>query len=98
MEKWAISQKDIMGSWSDATKKFQESLATMGGSQEGPAKEMIALYNSWLTTMVNSSKNFAQELEKMQETWKSTVEKQMEMSKEIVKKMSEMLQQAGVKK
>jgi hypothetical protein len=25
---------------------------------------MIALYNSWLTTMINSSNNFTQELEK----------------------------------
>jgi len=58
----------------------------------------MTLYNSWLTTMANSSMNFAQELEKMQETWKSTVEKQMEMSREIVEKMSELFKQVGQKK
>jgi hypothetical protein len=97
MENWAKSQKEMMGSWSNGTKKFQESLSTMSGFQVGPAKEMITLYNSWLTTMVNSSNNFTQELEKMQEAWKNTVEEQMGISREIVKKMVELFKQ-GEKK
>jgi hypothetical protein len=97
MENWAKSQKEMMGSWSDGTKKFQEYLSTLSGFQQGPAKEMITLYNSWLTTMVNSSNNFTQELEKMQQIWKNTVEEQMGFSREIMNKMVEMFKQ-GEKK
>ena len=97
MENWAKSQKEMMGSWSEGTKKFQESLSTMSGFQASPAKEMIALYNSWLTTMVNSSNNFTQELEKMQEAWKNTVEQQMGISREIVNKMVTLFKQAEKK-
>jgi hypothetical protein len=56
------------------------------------------MYNSWLTTLVNSSKGFTDEAGKIQENWKNTVEKQMEMSKEMVKKMSELFKQSGGKK
>jgi len=98
MENWVKSQKDLMESFTEATKKLQESLMTMGGSQEGPAKEMFAMYNLWLTTLVNSSKGFTDEAGKIQENWKKTVEKQMEMTKEMVKKMSELFPQYGEKK
>jgi hypothetical protein len=98
MENWVKSQKEFMGKWTDATKKMQESFASMGGAQEGPAKEMLTFYNSWLTTMVNSSKVFADEAGKIQETWKTTIEKQMDMSREMVKNMSEHFKQAGEKK
>ena len=97
MENWMKSQKEFMENWTEATKKLQESFMNMGGSQEGPAKDMFTLYNSWITTMVNSSKAFTDEATKMQETWKSTVEKQVEMSKEMVKSLSELLM-AGAKK
>jgi len=98
MENWAKSQKEAMENWSEATKKMQDSLMNLGGMQEGPAKEVLGLYNSWLTTMVNSSKAFADESGKIQETWKNSVEKQMEMGKEMVKKFADLLQQAGQKK
>jgi hypothetical protein len=87
-----------MENWTAATKKLQESFMNMGGSQEGPAKEMLTLYNSWITTMVNSSKVFTDEATKMQETWKNTVEKQVEMSKEMVKSLSGLFTQAGAKR
>ncbi|MFI5296215.1 MAG: hypothetical protein ACHQ0Y_14475 [Thermodesulfovibrionales bacterium] len=98
MENWVKSQKDLMESFTEATKKLQESLMATGGSQEGPAKEMFAMYNSWLTTLVNSSKGFSDQAGKIQENWKNTVEKQMEMTKEMVKKMSELFPQPGEKK
>jgi hypothetical protein len=98
MENWVKSQKEFMENWTEATKKLQESFMNMGGSQEGPTKEMLNLYNSWLTTMVGSSKVFADEAGKIQETWKNTVEKQMEMSSEMVKNFSELFERAGAKK
>jgi hypothetical protein len=87
-----------MVNWTDATKKMQESFMKVGGTQEDPGKEMLSFYNSWLTTMVNSSKVFADEAGKIQETWKNTIEKQMDMSREMVRNMSESFKQAGAKK
>jgi hypothetical protein len=98
MENWVKSQKEFMENWTEGTKKLQESFVNMGGSQEGPAKEMLNLYNSLLTTMGNSSKVFADEAVKIQETWKNTAEKQMEMSREIVSNFSELFKKAGEKK
>jgi hypothetical protein len=86
-----------MENWTEATKKLQESFINMGGSQEGPAKEMLTLYNSWVTTMVNSSRVFTDEAGKIQKTWENTVEKQMEMSKEMLKNFSEVFEKAGAK-
>ena len=91
----AQSQKEGVEGWLDATKKMQESLMNMGGSQEGPAKEALTLYNSWLTTMVTSAKAFSDESGKIQETWKSTVEKQMEMTREMVQKLADYFQPVG---
>jgi hypothetical protein len=98
MENWVKSQKEFMENWTEATKKLQESFMNMGDSQGGPTKEMLNLYNSWLTTMVNSSKVFADEAGKIQETWKNAVENQMEMSSEMVKNFSELFEQAEAKK
>jgi hypothetical protein len=98
MDNWVKSQKEFMENWTEATKKLQESFMNMGGSQEGPAKEILTHYNAWLTTMVNSSKAFTDEAGKIQETWKNTVEKQMEMSKEMVKNLSDLFMQTAEKK
>lgn len=98
MDGWVKSQKEAAEKWAEATKKMQASLTSLGGSQEGPAKEVMALYNSWLTTMVDSAKTFADESGKIQTTWKGTVEKQMEMTREMVSKLSEMFKQTTEKK
>jgi hypothetical protein len=87
-----------MENWLEATKKMQETFLSMGGTQEGTAKEMFDVYKSWLTTMVNSSKVFTDETGKVQETWKNTIEKQMEMSREVVKSYSELFKKAAEKK
>ena len=97
MEKWLKSQKEFMGNWTEATRKLQESFMSMSSSQDGPAKEMFGLYNTWFNTMVNSSKVFADEAGKAQETWKNTIEKQMEMSREMTKGFLARFQQAGAK-
>ena len=93
MENWVKSQKEFMENWTEATKKMQESFTGIGGSQEGPAKEMQNLYNSWVNTMVNSSKSFSAEAAKIQEAWKNTFEKQLEMSREMIKNFSELFKQ-----
>jgi hypothetical protein len=98
MDEWMKTQKEATEKWVEATKKMQASMMSLGGSQEGPVKEMMGLYNSWLTTMVNSAKTFSDESGKIQATWKSTVEKQMEMTREMVSKLSEMFKQTAAKK
>lgn len=98
LETWLQSQKEFLANWSESIKKLQESFVNMGSSQEGPGKEMADLFNSWFTTMVNSSKVFSDEAVKIQETWKNTFEKQMEMSREMVKNLSRLCEQAGAKK
>jgi len=98
MENWVKAQKEFMDNWLEATKKMQESFLKMGVPQEGTAKETQDLYNSWLTTMVNSSKVFTDEAGRVQETWRNTVEKQMEMSREVVKNFSELVRKAAAKK
>jgi hypothetical protein len=98
MENWVKAQKEFMENWLEATKKMQESILKIGLPPEGTAKETQDLYKSWLTTMVNSSKIFTDEAERVQETWRNTVEKQMEMSREVVKNFSEVVKKAGKKK
>ena len=95
MESWVSAQKDFMENWLETTKKIQESLPSVGGAQEGPAKETFNLYRSWLETMANSSKVFTDEAGKVQETWKNSVEKQMEMSREMVKNISVLFKKAA---
>ena len=98
MENYLKSQKEFMVNLTEATKIMQESLFSIGGSQEGTTKEMLNLYKSALTTMVDSSRVLTDEAGKIQETWKNTVEKQMDMSREMVKNMSELFRSERYKK
>ena len=97
MENWVKSQKEFMEYWTESIKKMQESFMSMGGHQEGPSKEILSLYNTWLSTMLNSSRSFTSEAEKIQQTWKNAVESQLEASKEMMKNFSEFFTQAGKK-
>jgi hypothetical protein len=99
MDGWMKSQKSAVEQWAEATKKMQDSLANLAGANvPAPMKELQALSASWLATMANSAKSFADESAKMQETWRGTVEKQMEMTREMVTKLSDLFKQAGDKK
>ena len=99
LENWVKTQKEFMESWTESTKKLQEAFLNQVGSHNGHSgKELFELYNSWMTSMVNSSQVFTDEAIKIQETWKNTVEKQMEMSREIVKNYSAFFKQTAEKK
>ena len=95
MDNWVKAQKEFMENWIETTKKMQETLLSVGVSQEGATKETINLYKSWLATMADSSKVFTDEAGKIQETWKTSVEKQMDMSREMVKGFSELFKKAA---
>lgn len=95
MDNWLRSQNEFLVNWTEATRIMQESLAGLGGSQEGTTKEMLNLYKSMLATMVDSSKVLTEETGKIQETWKNTVAKQMDMSREMVKNFNDIFKQAA---
>jgi hypothetical protein len=95
MESWVNSQKQFIESWTGAAKTMQESMLSCGGAQEGTTKEMLNLYKSTLTTMVDSSKVLTDEAEKIQETWKNAITKQLDMSRDMVKNFSELFQKAA---
>ncbi len=98
LDNWMKSQKEFMENWMESVEKLRQVFPVPGGSPEGmPAKGMIDFYNSWLTTMISSSKTFTDEAVKVQETWKDTVEKQMEMSREMAKNYFNLLKQGGMK-
>ncbi|MFI5304019.1 MAG: hypothetical protein ACHQYP_04415 [Nitrospiria bacterium] len=98
LETWSKSQKDLLANWNESTKKLQETFASLSTAKEGPAKEATNLFNSLFTTMTNSTKVFSEEVEKVQETWKTTFEKQMESSREMLGKFSQFFKPAGEKK
>ena len=98
LETWLKSQREFLTNWTESMKKLQESFTNLGGSQEGPGKEVVNLFNSLFNNMANSAKVFSDEAMKMQETWKITVEKQMEMSREMVKNFSHLFEQPGERK
>ncbi|MDO8446843.1 MAG: hypothetical protein Q7T53_12240 [Deltaproteobacteria bacterium] len=95
MGNWVKAQKEFMENWTAGTKKIQESIASMGGTQEGPAKEFFNQYNTWMNTMISSSKVFTDEATKMQEAWVNSVEKQMDLLKNF---SPDLFKQAGTKK
>jgi hypothetical protein len=95
MESWVNSQKQYMDSLRGAAKTMQESLLSFGGSQEGSTKDLLNLYKSALTTMVDSSKVLTDEAEKIQETWKIAIAKQLDMNRDMVKNFSDLFKKAA---
>jgi hypothetical protein len=85
MESWVTAQKEFMEKWIETTRRMQESVISMGGSQEGASEETLKLYGSWTSAAADALKAFTSEAGKIQETWKDTVEKQMDMTNEMVK-------------
>jgi hypothetical protein len=75
LEGWMKTQKDMLDNWLEATRKFQEAFLNLGGTQEG-GRDYMKMYNAWLSTLVNSSKIYTDEISKMQEKWRSTVDKE----------------------
>jgi len=91
-------QKEFLDSWTESTKKLQESFVYLGSAQESSAKETINIFNSLFNTVANSTKIFSDEAVKIQETCKSAVEKQMESGREIVNNFAQFFKLASEKK
>jgi len=98
MDNWAKSQSQAVNAWADATKKMQDTLAGMAPTQDGPAREIFNLYNTWLSSMVNNSTTFADESARLQDSWKANVERQMDMGRDLAGKIVEMMKQGAQNK
>lgn len=89
MEIWMKGQKEFVENCLEGAKKLQESFLNLDVGQFGkPGKDMLNMYNTWFSTMFDSSKAFTDEAMKAQETWKKSAEKQTEMARENVKSFS----------
>jgi hypothetical protein len=95
MNSFANTQRQFMENWTQAANILQGSLLNMEKPQENAAKEMLTLYKSAFTAMVDSSKILADEAGKLQTTWKDAVEKQMNMNRELIKSFSGIFQKAA---
>jgi hypothetical protein len=92
IESWVKAQSVFMEKWDEATRKIEESFGGAGSRQNSGISETFSLYRSWLKTLADSSKAFADESGRLQETWKDTVEKQMDMTSDMAKNFFEAFQ------
>lgn len=108
-DNWANTQKAFMGNmlnaqkemrrqWLDSVQKVQDSIGQLPGVQENPqAKEALNLYNTWFSTMLNTTKALGDETLKVQETLNSSIEKQIDMGRELVTSLSDLSKPAKKK-
>lgn len=94
MDNWLGSQKGMMDNWLDTTKKIQQSFGAMAGTRGG-SQQLFDLFNSWFTTMLNSSKVFTEGITNLQNLWKDMTQKQMEMNKEIAQHFFDLFSKVG---
>jgi len=86
LNNWFKCQKELMDTWLEGVKRIQMSLGIMAGSQGG-SHQFFDLYNSWVSTMVSSSKSFSEGFTNFQNAWKAMIERQIEMGKETSKQL-----------
>jgi hypothetical protein len=91
---WFTCQKELMGNWLEGVKSMQMPFGIMAGSQGG-SQQFVDLYNSWVSTMANSSKGFVEGITNFQNAWKTMMERQMEMSKETSKQLMDTFKRGG---
>lgn len=106
---WAKTQKDFLevslksqeafrSQWLDAMKKTQESFLDTANSFDNPqSKEALKFFNTWFSTVINSSELLNNEVLKIQRAWEKTLESQLEQSKELVKGFSDYLKRCETK-
>jgi len=97
LDNWLRSQNELMENWLDSIKKLQMSIGTLAGTQAG-TQQVLDLFNSWFTVMLNSTKAFTEGITNLQNSWKTMIENQMEMSKEIARVFLHLFKQAEEKK
>jgi len=89
LENWGKSQREFLETRMQSTKNFQQAFLDMAELKEG--SEASKFFESWFSTFTESCKNLANEMNNIQDIWKTTVEKQMETSGEMAKKFFEIL-------
>jgi hypothetical protein len=93
LDNWTGYQKELMDNWLNSIKKIQLSFSTMVGPAGG-SRQLLDLFNSWFTTMINSSRAFTEGVTNLQNVWKTTMQKQTEMSGEIAKRFLDVVAKA----
>lgn len=76
------TQKQFLENMTESTRKMQEGFmhaCGQGGAVSFIPKEAMGAYNTMIETMLSSTKAFAEEAVKMQETWNNTLARQMEV-------------------
>jgi hypothetical protein len=91
------SQKQLRKQWEDSMQQVQASFSALPVQDNPQAKEAMALFNTWFSTMLNASKAFGDEALKVQETLNGTLEKQVAISREVVSSLSELAKPAKKK-
>ena len=86
LNSWCRCQKELMDNWLEGVKSIQMPFGMMAGSQGG-SRQFSDLYNSWVSTMVSSSRAFIEGITNFQNDWKTMIERQMEMGKETSKQV-----------
>ena len=90
LNSWFRCQKELMDKWIEGVKSIQMSFGMMAGSQGG-SQQFFDLYNSWISTMIGSSKTFTEGITNFQNAWKTMIERQIEMGKETSKQVMGLL-------
>ena len=95
MDTWMRTQKQFWENVTESTRKLQEGFVrtacsqAQGGPETFPPKEAMAVYNTMVETMLNSTRVYADEFIKMQEAWNHTVAQQMEMCRRMASNVFE---------
>ncbi len=85
------AQKDLRTQWLDSMSKVHSTVTSIPGIPETPqSKEALDQFNSWYSTMVNSTSTFSDQALKMQENLNTAFEKQIDISREVVKSFSDL--------
>jgi hypothetical protein len=92
------AQKEVRSQWLDSVQKVQDSIGKLPGVQDNPqAREALNLYNTWFSTMLNTTKALGDEALKVQETLNASIEKQIDMGRELAGSLSELSKPAKKK-
>lgn len=87
----ATAQKDLRTQWLDSMSKVHSTITSIPGIPETPqAKEALNQFNTWFSSVLNTSRTFSDEALKLQENLNSAFEKQLEISREVVKTFAEL--------
>jgi hypothetical protein len=80
------TQKDLRVQWIEGFGKVHAAFATLPGLPEtNQTKEALNVFNTWFSSVANSSQSATEEALKIQANWISAYEKQLAISRDVLK-------------